>query len=392
MSPDLSRSTWIDDLVNKNLLVDAVYRGGRSGNASDDPLPHLVGVSNQGGFRYIGTKGAPRLVVLTCTPDNVDWPDGLDKDTGLFTYFGDNRTPGRELHDTPRFGNRLLRDMFENAHGTRDQRRIVPPILVFTNSGPGNWRDSQFLGLAVPGAVNVDSNNDLVAVWKMRDGKRFQNYKATLTILDEPEIDRSWIENVKIGKIDRAHTPQAWCDWAETGTYRALRAARVVEHRGREEQLPDGRGRELIALIQAYFHDSPTRFEACAARLAQMMLPAISNIDLTRPSRDGGRDAIGKYRIGHGASSITLDFALEAKCYDRGNSVGVRELSRLISRLRHRQFGVLVTTSYVANQAYKEIKEDEHPVVIISAVDIVRILDNAGLNSTASLGVWLAQF
>jgi hypothetical protein len=35
-----------------DLLVDAVYQGGRNGNASDDPLPHLVGVSNQGGFRY----------------------------------------------------------------------------------------------------------------------------------------------------------------------------------------------------------------------------------------------------------------------------------------------------------------------------------------------------
>jgi hypothetical protein len=33
---------------------------------------------------------------------------------------------------------------------------------------------------------------------------------------------------------------------------------------------------------------------------------------------------------------------------------GVREMSRLISRLRHRQFGVLVTTSYVDNQAYRE--------------------------------------
>jgi hypothetical protein len=32
---------------------------------SDDPLPHLVDVSNQGGFRYIGTKEAPRLAVLT---------------------------------------------------------------------------------------------------------------------------------------------------------------------------------------------------------------------------------------------------------------------------------------------------------------------------------------
>ena len=37
------------------------------------------------------------------------------------------------------------------------------------------------------------------------------------------------------------------------------------------------------------------------------------------------------------------------------NTVGVREVSRLISRIRHRQFGVLVTTSVVGRQAYEEV-------------------------------------
>ena len=67
-------------------------------------------------------------------------------------------------------------------------------------------------------------------------------------------------------------------------------------------------------------------------------------------------------------------FAVEAKCYDLNNAVGVKETSRLISRIRHRQFGVFVTTSYVDIQAYKEIIEDEHPIAIISGVDIIDIL------------------
>lgn len=67
-------------------------------------------------------------------------------------------------------------------------------------------------------------------------------------------------------------------------------------------------------------------------------------------------------------------FAVEAKCYDLNNSVGVKETSRLISRIRHRQFGVFVTTSYVDIQAYKEIIEDEHPIAIIAGVDIIDIL------------------
>lgn|GEM_PF-5943694 len=66
------------------------------------------------------------------------------------------------------------------------------------------------------------------------------------------------------------------------------------------------------------------------------------------------------------ADRISLDFALEAKCYARENGVGVKELSRLISRLRHRQFGILVTTSYLGHEAYQELRSDRHPVVVIA--------------------------
>ncbi|WP_395611634.1 restriction endonuclease [Allosphingosinicella sp.] len=82
-------------------------------------------------------------------------------------------------------------------------------------------------------------------------------------------------------------------------------------------------------------------------------------------------------------------FALEAKCYGPANSVGVRELSRLISRLRHRQFGILVTTSYVDLQAYREIKEDQHPIMIIAAVDIVDVLRAHGLGEVTNVMNWL---
>jgi hypothetical protein len=53
---------------------------------------------------------------------------------------------------------------------------------------------------------------------------------------------------------------------------------------------------------------------------------------------------------------MSLDFALEAKCYAPENGVGVKELSRLVSRLRHRQFGILVTASFLGHQAYQELE------------------------------------
>ena len=53
------------------------------------------------------------------------------------------------------------------------------------------------------------------------------------------------------------------------------------------------------------------------------------------------------------------------------------EMSRLISRIRYRQFGVKITTSYVHKQAYQEVIEDGHPILIISAADIAQTLKNA---------------
>ncbi|HAU28972.1 MAG TPA: restriction endonuclease [Rhodospirillaceae bacterium] len=378
-------------LQNIDLLVDRIYEGGRKGNAGDEPLSKLLKISNQGGFRYIGSKERPLLIVLTSTLKNHDWPDNIDKENGIFTYYGDNRKPGNELHNTHRFGNQLLRDMFDRAHGSAEQRKLVPPILIFANTG--NWRDVEFLGLAAPGAPNLDANHDLIAVWRMKDGKRFQNYQAKFTILNTQTISRKWIESVKQGLFITEDTPACWRSWSETGNYQALKAPRTLEHRSREEQLPsDNLGTKTIKLIYDRFSENPYGFEPCAAKIAEMMLQRIDNIDLTRPSRDGGRDAVGKYKIGEGDSAVLVDFALEAKCYAPSNSVGVKELSRLISRLRHRQFGVLVTTSYVSTQTYQEIKMDGHPIVIIAAADIVRTLKSAGISTENQVLSWLSSF
>lgn len=349
-------------------------------------------MSNQGGFRIVGTREEPKLVVMTTSLSDPDWPDEIDPETGLVTYFGDNKEPGHALHETPRYGNLLLRYMFEKAHGDREDREKCPPVLIFARAG--SWRDMVFLGLAVPGAPTLDANEDLVAIWRSRAGQRFQNYRAKLTILDEPQVSADWIAEIVDGNPLGNACPDAWRDWVNTGIAQALRAPRSLEYRKREEQLPaDPRGASLVARIHEYFSGEPTRFEACAARIAEMMLPAIAGkMDLTRAVRDGGRDATGFYRIGEGASGVLVEFALEAKCYAPGKAVGVKELSRLISRLRHRQFGILVTTSFVGPQAYKEIKEDEHPIVIICAADIAKLLDRNALSSTEKLEAWLGQF
>jgi len=383
-------SVAFSELQDAALCVDAVYQGGRRGNAGDDPLGPLLNVSNQGGFRYRGTVETLELLVLTSSLNDPDWPDALDKETGVFTYYGDNKRPGRLLHETPRFGNKLLRRVFEGAHGGAGGRSRVPPIFIFENAG--EWRDVVFLGLAVPGTTDLRSSEDLVAVWKVSDGKRFQNYRARLTILDAPVISRAWIKDILAKHPNSSNAPEAWLAWVEKGRHRPLLANRSLEYRTKSEQLPaDSEGTAMIRALQAFFAEKPHRFEACAAAIARMMLPDIASIDLTRPSRDGGRDAIGQFRIGSGAASVLVDFALEAKCYGLSNSVGVREMSRLISRLRHRQFGILVTTSYVDIQAYKEIKEDQHPIIIIAASDIAQLLRINGQADAKSVEAWLQR-
>jgi hypothetical protein len=102
-------------LAGADLGVDRIYKGGSAGNAGDDPLSRLLpGVGNQGGFRMYGSpiRDMVKLVVLYTSGAEPDWPDALDPYTGTFTYFGDNRSPGRELHDTPRKGNLMLSQSF----------------------------------------------------------------------------------------------------------------------------------------------------------------------------------------------------------------------------------------------------------------------------------------
>ena len=377
-----------DELPSADLVVDACYRGRRGGNAGDDPLSRLVGVSNQGGFRILGTVERQKLVVITSTLSDPDWPDALDLESGTFTYFGDNKNPGTELHGTRRWGNRLLRDSFAAAHAGEAGRKIVPPILVFSSAG--TWRDVLFRGLAVPGAEGLSQVDDLVAIWKSKDGQRFQNYRAVLTILDTPVVSRGWLNDIKVGNPLSENCPRQFRSWVEHGTFSPLRAKPSVEIRIRDEQLPsDELKQTLLRQVRDRYSADPFAFEAFACRIAKLHLSGITSVEVTPPRRDGGRDAIGLLRLGTGASSILLDFALEAKCYAETNSVGVKEMSRLISRLRHRQFGIMVTTSYVHSQAYSEIKEDDHPIIVISGGDLVDILVQHGISTPQALDAWI---
>lgn len=369
--------------------MDFIYSGGRKGHAGDDPLTSLMGVSNQGGFRIRGQLKSLKFVVLVTSFNDSDWPDSLDRESGVITYFGDNKQP-QDMDETSRNGNNILKKLFNDAEASDIDRKRLPPVFVFEKTG--TYRDVRFLGLAVPQITHLAPSEALVAIWRTARGERFQNYRARFTILDVPMISRIWINDLIAGQDFMINAPTAWQEWINTRIVRALKAPRTTTFRTKEEQIPKRKKDiEIIQIIYNHFKDNAYKFEAFAAKIAKLMLPAIDSIDITRPSRDGGRDAVGKYKIGQGPGSISVDFSLEAKCYSMKSSVGVKDMARLISRLRHRQFGVLVTTSFVSLQVYKEIRDDEHPIVVVSALDIVQVVQQHLAGDPETLQQWLLR-
>lgn len=380
------------DLARADLTIDQVYLGGSHATIAADPLAKVLPVGNQGGFRYAGSpeRDTLRLVALYTSGGNEDWPDALDPATGVFTYYGDNRKPAHKLHDTPRGGNRILRNAFELAHGNEQARSCVAPFLLFERI-PNAGRDIRFRGLLVPGTPLLPPDEQLVAVWRNRAGDRFQNYRAIFTVLDVGTVTRGWLTSVLAGRPAEESPPRVWSDWVKTGIPKALLAPPTTQHRTRAMQLPAKGSTDLVLLttLWAHFKGRDTDFEACAADLFRLSAPAVNRLETTRPVRDGGRDGIGSYAIGPTADPINLEFALEAKCWKPGTGVGVHDLSRLISRIKHREFGVLVTTSFLGDQAYKEVRADQHPIIVLCGQDLVHILKQANLTTVASVQAWL---
>lgn len=215
------------ELPKAELIVNTTYEGGTKGNAGDDPLSKLLGSGNQGGFRPVGSLEGNKIkfCILYSDLSKKDWPDRIEVETGKFFYYGDNREPGRDIHDTPKKGNLILHRAFDQLH--KGNRKDIPPFFVFTKGTKG--RDVVFRGLAVPGAVDVSETEDLTATWKQKGENKFQNYEAVLTILNVENISRAWIQNLHEGKKFSENAPDVWLNWVNTGEYQALNGGRAIE-------------------------------------------------------------------------------------------------------------------------------------------------------------------
>ena len=192
-------------LNKSDLIKDCVCKGGDANNLSSEPISKIFPIGNQSGIRFAGTSEQPSLVVLYSTFSDIDWPDLINGD--LVTYYGDNKEPGREIHET--LGNRLFKGIFNNLHLNR--KNEVPPIFLFSKGAMGF--DRIFKGLLIPGSPNHLETEDLIAIWKTKNNQRFQNYKAIFTLLPVQIITRKWINDIVSGNKLSQNSPKEWRKW-----------------------------------------------------------------------------------------------------------------------------------------------------------------------------------
>jgi hypothetical protein len=384
-------------LKHSDLIVDAVYEGGNKGNLADDPIGKLLSVGNQGGFRFSGSEINLKYLVLYTSGEDSEWPDNIDIETGVFKYYGDNKKPGNDLHLTKKKGNLILKRLFDSLHSVVNPRKNIPPIFIFEKTPTKNsQRSVRFRGLCVPGTINHDSTQDLIAVWKSSNSLRFQNYAAFFTILNIPKISRLWLDDLNRGEQITSNTPAEFKNFIDKGKYKPLISKKAVSIRTVNEQIPQlDFQKDLLNIIFTHFENNPRVFEYFAADIFIMSNSNVIIDEITRGVKDGGRDAVGRLKIGLDIDPIFSEFSLEAKCYNPGlnkskiNTVGVKETSRLISRIKNRQFGVLVTTSAISAEAYKEVRSDAQPIIFICGCDIVKILIERDINTIQKLKYYL---
>lgn len=201
-----------EDLGISNLIQGAVYEGGSNNNPmKDDPLSKIFriegyekGIGNQGGFRKTSKEkdgkkvnGTIAFVVMVDGGKQAEWPNKMDGDRGIFTYYGDNRTAGNDIFKTKNLGNKFLYEIFSKSYAGPDERATIPPIFIFKATGKGC--DKRFIGLAVPGVRGKSMEESLERrVFKVDEGE-FENYVANFTVLDIAGgvIERDWLKDLK---------------------------------------------------------------------------------------------------------------------------------------------------------------------------------------------------
>lgn len=213
-----------------NLEKGAIYEGGHSSiSLKNDPLSQLFklpgfkkGIGNMSGFRKSNKEldgkstNKQAFVILKDTQQKKKWPNQYFKDTETYVYYGDNDDPNKHYLDTKQKGNLFLEEVFNNAYGSEEDRRKIPPIFIFRSTG--NRSDVEFLGLAVPGIKGKGIGQSLQLKTFTDRTDSFDNLVAHFTILETPFISREWLRDLKdVSRNPIENAPEEWKKFIKEG-------------------------------------------------------------------------------------------------------------------------------------------------------------------------------
>jgi Restriction endonuclease len=197
-------------------------------------------------------------------------------------------------------------------------------------------------------------------------------------------LDMRWIDDRRDATLSAEaslrYAPASWHRWVDEGRAGIPRVRRRVMSsrvRSREDQMPAPSSDEeaLLQYIYKYFEGRKHVFELLAARVAAGALGGQGGLYregwLTRAAGDGGLDFVARLDVGSPSSNTPLVVLGQAKCVVPGSSISPDEVARVVARLRRGWIGVFVTTGVFSRQAQVEMIDDEYPIVLIPAVELV---------------------
>ena len=348
------------------------YRDTGAVNRIDDQFLSWInlegrGMRNMGGIRPLGfhhLKAPVHAAIILVTHERSrgsasnPWEDLIDLPHGRIVYWGDAKRGQRSIDEF--IGNRAMRAAHDQV--LDDNVALIPPVLHFSKPSTGMVR---FNGLCV-----IDR---LELTWFEEKGHPVRNYRAHLTVLDEPTLDPAWLHRRMTATTLTdlsGDGPAAWQRY-QAGYVDRLRiwAASIRDPRS---QLPETGSRDS-AILEQLTTMNPTEFEAATVAMFRELDDVQHNITRTRPTADGGFDFFGQFTLPP-PLRYEIDFLGEAKKFARRTPVSPRYVSRLVARLARGQYGIFVTTSYFTKQAQEEVVADGYPTTLIAGADIVRMM------------------
>lgn len=212
----MDKFVTFENLKNVSLKPRYIYKGGKQGNISDDPFNALLNVGNAAGMRpKKNINGNLAYIVLITNPSNhEEYPDKLNKDLNILTYFGDQRIPERDYLDTKQKGNFNIEKLFHEVFSKNCNNANLFPCFYFEKNGD-TGRDYTFHGIVYPLTKNQKLNEVCEKVIIPSDKGIIENLKFLFALDTASEISRDWLTDLLLDNKNSSNAPASWKEFIQ---------------------------------------------------------------------------------------------------------------------------------------------------------------------------------